>query len=406
MNFTGLEQGYSVDGKPRLNETTGILTLPFRSVWNVSQLPPGSVAGTVSVYVHTQNFGTFLLELNLYPIDQIKPVADGDITASAITYGDELSKSKISGKMKDPGTGAEVTGTFAWKDGNTKLDAGNYKPEWTFTPDESYNGVYATVTGTVAVKVNKVKAEITVSQKGTLTYNGSAQVAEVEITGADGLGTLRLEYAKDDHLGHDAEVPAFTDAGTYQVHYQVFSTNYDIPTGWFTVTIDPLKINYEDAVDWAVANGITTGIDATHFAPNGVCTRAQAVTFLWRAAGSPAPKTATMPYTDVPAGSYYHDAVLWAVENGITKGTSETTFSPNATCSRAQIVTFLWRAEKSPAAGSGDPFTDVKPTAYYADAVLWAVAAGITKGTTDTTFSPNDDCTRAQIVTFLWRCMK
>ena len=113
-----------------------------------------------------------------------------------------------------------------------------------------------------------------------------------------------------------------------------------------------------------------------------------------------------MPYTDVPAGSYYRDAVLWAVENGITKGTSETTFSPDATCTRAQIVTFLWRAEKSPAAGSSDPFTDVKSTAYYADAVLWAVAAGITKGTTDTTFSPNDDCTRAQIVTFLWRCMK
>ena len=103
------------------------------------------------------------------------------------------------------------------------------------------------------------------------------------------------------------------------------------------------------------------------------------------------------------AGSYYYDAVLWAVENGITKGTSDTTFSPDATCSRAQIVAFLWRSEKSPAAGTANPFADVKSTAYYADAVLWAVKEDITKGTTNTTFSPDADCTRAQIVTFLYR---
>ena len=163
---------------------------------------------------------------------------------------------------------------------------------------------------------------------------------------------------------------------------------------------------YEDAVDWAVENGITQGTDDTHFSPDGICTRAQAVTFLWRTAGSPEPETRTMPFTDVPVGSYYYDAVLWAVENGITKGTSDTTFSPNMTCSRAQIVAFLWRSEKSPAAGTANPFADVKSTAYYADAVLWAVKENITKGTTNTTFSPDADCTRAQIVTFLWRCKK
>ena len=163
---------------------------------------------------------------------------------------------------------------------------------------------------------------------------------------------------------------------------------------------------YEDAVDWAVENGITKGTDDTHFSPDGICTRAQAVTFLWRTAGSPKPETRAMPFTDVAAGSYYYDAVLWAVENGITKGTSDTTFSPNMTCSRAQIVAFLWRSEKSPAAGTANPFADVKSTAYYADAVLWAVKENITKGTTSTTFSPNADCTRAQIVTFLWRCKK
>ena len=163
---------------------------------------------------------------------------------------------------------------------------------------------------------------------------------------------------------------------------------------------------YEDAVDWAVGNGITQGTDDTHFSPDGICTRAQAVTFLWRAAGSPKPETRTMPFTDVPAGSYYYDAVLWAVENDITKGTSDTTFSPNMTCTRAQIVAFLWRSEKSPAAGTANPFADVKSTAYYADAVLWAVKENITRGTTNTTFSPDADCTRSQIVTFLWRCKK
>ena len=160
---------------------------------------------------------------------------------------------------------------------------------------------------------------------------------------------------------------------------------------------------YEDAVDWAVENGITKGTDDTHFSPDGICTRAQAVTFLWRAAGSPEPETRAMPFADIPVGSYYYDAVLWAVENGITKGTSDTTFSPNMTCTRAQIVAFLWRSEKSPAAGTANPFADVKSTAYYADAVLWAAKEDITKGTTNTTFSPNADCTRAQIVTFLYR---
>ena len=130
------------------------------------------------------------------------------------------------------------------------------------------------------------------------------------------------------------------------------------------------------------------------------------VTFLWRAAGSPEPETRTMPFTDVSADSYYYDAVLWAVENGIAKGTSHTTFSPDATCTRAQAVTFLWRSEKSPAGDTDNPFTDVKPTDYYADAVLWAVREKITKGTGNTTFSPNANCTRAQIVTFLWRCKK
>lgn len=159
---------------------------------------------------------------------------------------------------------------------------------------------------------------------------------------------------------------------------------------------------YHDAVLWAVENGITAGVTETLFAPGQACTRAQMVTFLWRAAGSPAPTATENPFTDVAESAYYHDAVLWAAENGITGGTSAGTFSPNATVTRAQTVTFLYRAAGAPAV-SGGSFADVEADAYYADAVVWAAEQGITSGTTAETFSPAQACTRAQIVTFLYR---
>ena len=162
---------------------------------------------------------------------------------------------------------------------------------------------------------------------------------------------------------------------------------------------------YKDAVDWAVDRGITVGASAMKFDPNGVCTRAQAVTFLWRALGKPAAKNTAMPFTDVAADAYYADAVLWAVENKIVLGVSETKFDPDGICTRAQIVTLLWRTAESPTADSANPFTDVAADAYYADAVLWAVGKEITIGTSSTTFSPNRICTRAEIVTFLYRTL-
>ena len=161
-----------------------------------------------------------------------------------------------------------------------------------------------------------------------------------------------------------------------------------------------------DAVMWAVGRDITGGIGNYTFGPNLPCTRAQAVTFLWRAAGSPEPETRAMPFTDVPVGSYYYNAVLWAIENGITEGTSDTTFSPDATCSRAQIVTFLWRAGGSPAASGNSAFTDVASDAYYAAAVIWAEKNDITGGIGGGLFGSNNDCTRGQIVTFLYRSVK
>ena len=149
--------------------------------------------------------------------------------------------------------------------------------------------------------------------------------------------------------------------------------------------------------------GITNGVTADLFQPNGTCTRGQAVTVLWRAAGSPEPKGTEMPFTDVASGSYCEKAVLWAVENGITNGTTATTFSPNAGCTRAQIVALICRSQQGTPATGDLPFTDVPAWAY--DAIAWSYQQGIVKGTTATTFSPNALCTRGQIVTFLYRAL-
>ena len=255
--------------------------------------------------------------------------------------------------------------------------SGGYVPGYYIIRATAGAGGFITPSGDVSVRAGA-------NQTFTITPNRGYAVSDVKIDGRS-IGAVRSYTFENISASH-----------TIEVQFRVRSSFVDVPSGSY----------YEDAVDWAVANGITTGTDAAHFSPDGICTRAQAVTFLWRAAGRPAPESRTMPFTDVPADSYYYDAVLWAVENGITKGTSSTTFSPDDTCTRAQIVTFLWRSEQSPAAGSSNPFTDVSADAYYADAVLWAVKEAITTGTTRTTFSPDAECTRAQIVTFLWRCKK
>ena len=158
-------------------------------------------------------------------------------------------------------------------------------------------------------------------------------------------------------------------------------------------------------VDWALFSAITDGTSATTFSPDLVCTRAQVVTFLWRAAGRPGTaQEVSCPFTDVCPDAYYYDAVLWAVENRITEGTSDRTFSPELVCNRAQVVTFLWRAEDAPAPEqTALPFDDVRTDDYFCTAVLWAVENGITDGTSPTKFSPNENCRRVQVVTFLWR---
>ena len=224
-------------------------------------------------------------------------------------------------------------------------------------------------------------------QTFTITPDKGYAVAKVLVDGKS-VGSVKAYTFKNVTTDHTIEVVFMKANGNPQ-------------TGVF---VDVAEGSYhEEAVNWAVENGITTGTGNNHFTPDGICTRAQAVTFLWRVAGSPTPKTEAMVFEDVLDGSYYYEAVLWAVENGITVGTSATTFSPELTCSRAHIVTFLWRAANSPSARTVNPFTDVATDAYYIDAVLWAVKHKITAGTTLSTFSPDEGCTRAQIVTFLYR---
>ena len=196
-------------------------------------------------------------------------------------------------------------------------------------------------------------------------------------------------------------VPTF-----YSIDLRSPGTVREFTAGKASVFTDvPSSQYYYEPVYWALDQGITTGMTATTFVPGGECTRAQVVTFLWRANGSPKPKSSTSPFKDVKKGAWYYDAVLWAVENGITNGMSATTFAPGQVCTRAQVVTFLWRNQKGGKATASNPFKDVKKGAWYYDAVLWAVGKKITNGMSATTFGPDQNCTRGQIVTFLWRAL-
>ena len=199
-------------------------------------------------------------------------------------------------------------------------------------------------------------------------------------------GTYAQQYAKEQNFLFESIGAAPSDPGTTDGFKDV-----------------PADAYYADAVNWALEKGITTGTSATTFSPNDVCTRAQIVTFLWRAAGEPKSSSTGVPFNDVKSGDYFSKAVLWAVDKDITTGTGNGTFSPNAACSRGQCVTFLWRAKDKPEAGSGTAFKEVPVDEYFTDAVAWAVENGVTTGLSTTSFGPNASCTRAQIVTFLYR---
>ena len=305
-------------------------------------------------------------------------------------------------------------------------DAGNYKTygstaptftdvgEYTLTPagGSAKNYTFNYVSGTLTILRRPSNPGSTISvpstPNGTVTVTPSTATKDTTVTittkpdeGYE-LGDLTVKDANGNALPltdkGDGKYTFTMPAGKVEVKATFMEDNsvlnffYDVPNDAY----------FYEAVKWAVKNGITTGVGNDLFAPEQPCTRAQIVTFLWRAAGSPEPKGTAAGMTDVVSGSYYEKAVAWAIENGITTGTTATTFSPDATCTRGQSVTFLYRALKGSASGSAN-FTDVKSDAFYADAINWAVANNVTNGTSNTTFSPNADCTRAEIVTFLYR---
>ncbi len=272
-----------------------------------------------------------------------------------------------------------------------------------YVPVQNADGTY-----TVALDAPTYSITVADAEHGSVT--ASRRYAErgvtVTITVTPDSGYVLETLTVTDKKGNEIEL---TDKGDGKYSFRMPGSKVEIKA---TFTEDNSVLNFfvdvpNDAyfyepVKWAVENGITVGRTETTFCPADLCTRAEIVTFLWRAAGCPEAKTA-VSFTDVDADAYYAAAVAWAVENGITVGTSDTTFSPDDTCTRAQAVTFLWRAEHSPAAGGENPFEDVAAEDYFAGAVAWAVENGVTVGTSDTTFSPTDTCTRAQIVTFLYR---
>ena len=334
------------------------------------------------------------------------------ITTSGKTLAD--AGLTVTGSTQNPNAG-----TLVWVDnaGNilpgTTAVAANTTYKWLFTPDDAN---YTTLTGSIELYHKSsssggwyytyytIKATAgtngSISPSGwtsvrdgwdqtfTITPDKGYAVAKVLVDGKS-VGAVKSYTFKNVTKDHTIEAIFMKSNGNPQTGVFV-----DVAEGSY----------YEEAIDWAVEKGITNGVSSNMFAPNDPCTRAQIVTFLWRAAGSPAPKSMSS-FMDVPTDAFYAKAVAWAVENGITSGTGESKFSPNSTCTRAQAVTFLYRASGSPAVSGSAEFSDVATNAYYADAVAWAAKKGITTGIGGGLFGADSDCTRGQIVTFLWRAM-
>ena len=239
-----------------------------------------------------------------------------------------------------------------------------------------------------------------------LRINGNTHSVVVLEKHSDHVILAEGNYNRSIHWGRRMEKAAVEQADYILTRYPEPAPPAPVETVQ-PFTDVPVTAYYADPVRWALDSAVTTGTSATTFSPDAGCTRAQVVTFLWRSAGCPKAASDEKPFADVIPGSYYYDAGLWAVENGITNGTGETTFSPDSTCTRAQIITFLWRADGAEPwyVVEGDFFADVPEQAYYYFAVVWAMAHEITTGTTQATFSPDATCTRGQVVTFLYRAV-
>lgn len=353
------------------------------------------------------------------PGDSVKAVNQAEGTKTYYTLTLKYDDNSTTDSMYEVESGTEVplpTPTRAnytfggWSDGTNTYNGGasytvnatiTLTAQWTYSGGSTGGGGGGAATYSVSTPSSVANGTISVSPKS------AAKDATVTITVKpnDGyvLDTLTVKDADGKNVSltkvSDTEYTFKMPASKVTIEAAFKAAETVEPEGPFTDVA--ASAYYYDAVQWAVDNGITNGVTATTFGPDQAVSRAQMVTFLWRAAGSPK-ATGANPFTDVKSSDYYYDAVLWAVVNGVTNGTSATTFSPETAVSRAQAVTFQWRAGGSPAA-TGDSFADVAADAYYADAVTWAVANEITNGMSATSFGPNVTVTRAQAVTFLYR---
>ena len=325
-------------------------------------------------------------------------VTDAESIVSIACNGNSWTISQNGAYLNDFGGGG--TCAAGWQNAAAANDAGSQWSIYTIkeVPVEgtsviTFTGVGA---GQTQVQIGYVMYNITVTDGTTHEHSLGEWIVTKEPTCTEGgywecyCACGYIEVGIVPALGHD-----FVNGDCIRCDATLESKFEDVPAGAF----------YFDPVEWAVGKGITTGATETTFNPTGNCQRAQVVTFLWRAAGSPEPASTQNPFTDVPADAFYYKAVLWAVEQKITNGLTETTFGPFELCNRAQVVTFLWRSQGSPASTADVAFTDVQAGQFYSTAVAWAVEKGITNGISATEFGVGGICNRAQVVTFLYRTL-
>ena len=376
----------------------------------------GAATFTVTVTPVSGNYngGSYALTISTHDRTDVSgsisfPDGSAVYTGTGIKY-ENATISGYSGTLRYGYTPNASTGASLDASG-LPLTVGTYTVAVTFNSDASFG--YKTATFTIT------KATPTGTPGYTKLETNGKTLADAKLT----VGTIRPAGT----IAWDLPLTTVLEDGkAYAWTFTPADThNYTILTGTLVPYVDDgmdyipgviggntgsfnfhdvSRLDYfYDAVKWAAENGIASGTGRYTFSPNAVCTRAQTVTFLWRAAGSPLPRYRVCPFTDVQPSDYYYNAVLWAVEQGITTGLNATTFGPDVTVTRGQVATFLYRAASAAKPNTFSPFTDVKTTAYNYNAILWAYDNRITTGTSDTTFSPDAYCTRAQIVTFLYR---
>ena len=400
--------------------------------YDIAHNAPAGSKVNCTVTISSRNCD-YLYTVSFYPEEQLVPRGRPTLSRDTLTYGEKLGDITISGNLWDSEKNP-IDGRFSWDYPEATPEVGSYTTNWTFT---SYDDAYLPfIDGTVTITVNKITLDST--PKFTLISTSGKTLADAGLAAASDWpeGTLTWDLPLETTVAANTAYGwTFTPADT--AHYETATgtillysvsggggsgggggggrpstpaapstpttpTTPDVPSATEQPFADVAPEDwFYDAVTWAKGAGITGGVSQDRFGSGDPCTRGQIVTFLWRAAGSPAPK-GQADMNDVPADAYYSTAVAWAVENGIASGTGENLFSPDAPCTRAQAVTFLWRAAGSPAAQGGADFHDVTDGDYFAQAVAWANEHDITDGVGGGLFGSMDSCTRSQIVTFLF----